>query len=144
MGTPALIVMGLWGVGGGMVIFLAGLQGIPLELYEAAELDGANRWNKFWQITIPMLSPVIFFNLIMGIISSFQTFTYAYVMTGGGPNNATLFYVLNLYYNAFLYLRMGYASALAWFLFLVILALTGLVFKSSPMWVYYESEVKGR
>lgn len=141
---PALIVMGLWGVGGGMVIFLAGLQGIPLELYEAAELDGANRWNKFWQITIPMLSPVIFFNLIMGIISSFQTFTYAYVMTGGGPNNATLFYVLNLYYNAFLYLRMGYASALAWFLFLVILTLTGLVFKSSPMWVYYESEVKGR
>lgn len=141
---PALIVMGLWGVGGGMVIFLAGLQGIPTELYEAVELDGANWWRKFWSITVPMISPVIFFNLIMGIIGSFQTFTYAYVMTAGGPNDATLFYVLNLYYNAFLYLRMGYASALAWFLFLVILGLTLLVFKSSPMWVYYESEVKGR
>jgi multiple sugar transport system permease protein len=137
---PALIVMSLWGVGGGMLIYLAGLQGIPTELYEAAEIDGANRWRKFISVTIPMLSPVIFFNLVMGIIGSLQIFTEGYVMTAGGPNNSTLFSVLYLYRNAFDYLQMGYASAIAWVLFLIILLLTLAVFKSSPLWVFYEEQ----
>ncbi len=135
---PALVLMSLWGVGGGMVIYLAGLQGIPTELYEAAEIDGANWWHKFWKVTIPMLTPTIFFNLIMGTIGAFQVFTQAYVMTDGGPANATLFYALYLYRNGFQYLRMGYASALAWILFLVILAFTYLELKTSSRWVYYE------
>jgi len=140
---PALIVMSLWGVGGGMVIYLAGLQGIPTELYEAAELDGAGRWAKFKAITIPMMSPVIFFNLVMGVIGSFQTFTQAYIMTSGGPQNASLFYILYLYQRAFQELRMGYASALAWILFLVILLCTLIIFKTSAGWVYYEG-IRGR
>ena len=139
---PAFIVMSLWGIGGGMVIFLAGLQGIPQHLYEAAELDGAGAVAKFWNVTFPMMSPIIFFNLIMSIIGSFQTFTQAFVMTKGGPANASLFYVLYLYRNAIGYFKMGYGSAMAWLLFLIILALTLLVFKSSPLWVYYEAEVR--
>jgi len=135
---PALIIMSLWGVGGGMVIYLAGLQGIPTELYEAAELDGAGRWAKFTTVTIPMMSPVIFFNLVMGVIGSFQTFTQAYIMTQGGPQNASLFYILYLYQRAFQELRMGYASALAWVLFLTILICTIFIFKTSAGWVYYE------
>jgi multiple sugar transport system permease protein len=135
--------MSLWGVGGGMVIYLAGLQGIPTELYEAAELDGAGRWAKFKAITIPMMSPVIFFNLVMGVIGSFQTFTQAYIMTSGGPQNASLFYILYLYQRAFQELRMGYASALAWILFLVILLCTLIIFKTSAGWVYYEG-IRGR
>ncbi|NPV81112.1 MAG: sugar ABC transporter permease [Firmicutes bacterium] len=141
---PAFIIMGLWGIGGGIVIYLAGLQGIPTELYEAAEIDGANPWYRFWRITLPMMSPVIFFNLIMGIISSFQIFTQAYVMTGGGPHYASLFYVLYVYRNAFSYFNMGYASALSWILFLIILGLTLIVFKSSPLWVHYEGTSRGR
>lgn len=137
---PALIVMSLWGVGSGMLIYLAGLQGIPSELYEAAEIDGAGRWRKFANVTVPMLSPVIFFNLVMGIIGSLQIFTEGYVMTAGGPNNATLFSVLYLYRNAFDYLQMGYASAIAWVLFLIIMLLTLIVFKSSPLWVFYEEQ----
>jgi multiple sugar transport system permease protein len=136
---PALIIMSLWGIGGDIVIYLAGLQGIPTELYEAAEIDGANSFNKFLNITIPMMSPVLLFTLIMGIINSFQVFTQAYVMTRGGPHYASLFYVLYIYQNAFQFFSMGYASALSWILFLIILALTFLIFKSSPLWVYYES-----
>jgi len=136
---PALIIMSLWGIGGDIVIYLAGLQGIPTELYEAAEIDGANSFNKFLNITIPMMSPVLLFTLIMGIINSFQVFTQAYVMTRGGPHYASLFYVLYIYQNAFQFFSMGYASALSWILFLIILVLTFLIFKSSPLWVYYES-----
>lgn len=134
----ALVIMSFWGIGGGMIINLAGLQGIPSELYEAAKVDGANAWHRFWRITIPMLSPVLFFNLVMSVIDTFQYFTNAYVMTGGGPGRSTLFYNLYLYQNAFRYYKMGYASALAWIIFIVILALTLLIFKSSPYWVYYE------
>jgi multiple sugar transport system permease protein len=135
----ALIIMSFWGVGGGMVINLAGLQGIPTELYEAASMDGANALQRFWRITIPMLSPVLFFNLVMGMIDTFQYFTNAYVMTNGGPGRSTLFYNLYLFQNAFRYYKMGYASALAWVMFLIILILTLLIFKSSPYWVYYEN-----
>jgi multiple sugar transport system permease protein len=137
---PAFILMSLWGVGGTMVILLAGLQGVPEQLYEAAELDGANWWQKFRHVTFPMISPVIFFNLIMGIIGAFQYFTQAYVMTGGGPVDSTLFYVLYLFRQGFLLLRMGYASAMAWLLFIVILLLTIIQFKLASYWVYYEAE----
>lgn len=136
---PAFTIIALWGVGGSMVIYLAALQGVPDELYEAADIDGAGRVRKFLRITVPMVSPAIFFNLVMSIIGTLQYFTNAYVMTGGGPNNATLFYGLYLYRNAFDYLRMGYGSALAWILFAITMAMTLLIFKSSPMWVYYES-----
>jgi len=135
---PALIIMSLWGVGGSMVIYLAGLQGIPTALYEAARIDGANSWRQFWTITLPMMSPVILFQTIMGIITALQSFIPAYVMTDGGPQNATLMYMLHLYRNAFQYLKMGYASALAWVLFIYIMLLTLLVMRSSSAWVYYE------
>jgi multiple sugar transport system permease protein len=141
---PALVIMSLWSVGSSMIVNLAGLQGIPSELYEAAAIDGATWWHKFWRVTLPMLSPVLFFNLVMGVIGTFQYFTNAYVMTGGGPGRATLFYNLYLYTNAFQYYKMGYASALAWVMFLIIMAFTLLIFKSSPLWVYYEGTVKGR
>ncbi len=134
----SLIIMSLWGVGGAMVINLAGLQGISPELYESASLDGASPWKQLLHITIPGLTPVIFYNLVMGIIGSFQVFTQAFVMTSGGPSNSTLFYVLYLFKHAFNYFNMGYASAMAWVLFIIILALTLLVFKSSSLWVYYE------
>ncbi len=134
----ALILMSLWGVGGGMIIFLAGLQGVPTALYEAAEVDGANSWVRFWNITLPMISPVILFQTIIGIIGALQVFTEAFVMTEGGPKNATLFFMLYLYRNAFEFLKMGYASALAWVLFVYILALTLLVLRFSAAWVYYE------
>jgi multiple sugar transport system permease protein len=134
--------MSLWGVGGGMIIYLAGLQGIPTTLYEAAEVDGANAVQKFFNITLPMITPVLFYNLIIGIIGTFQIFTSVYVMTAGGPVESTLFYNLNLYNNAFRYQAMGYASALAWALFVIVLVLTLLIFKSSSMWVYYEGELK--
>ncbi len=139
----SLILMSLWGTGGGMVIYLAGLQGIPQQLYEAAELDGANSWQQFINVTVPMLTPVILYNLIMGIIGSFQVFTQAFVMTSGGPANSTLFYVYYIFRQAFSYFHMGYASAMAWILFAIILLLTLLVLKSSSAWVYYESERKG-
>jgi multiple sugar transport system permease protein len=141
---PALIVMSFWGVGGGMVLLLAGLQNISTELYEAASIDGANSWSRFWSVTLPMISPVLFFNVVMGIIGTFQYFTNAFVMTQGGPGRATLFYNLYLYRTAFQFFKMGYASALAWILFLIVLGLTLLVFRSSPLWVYYEGQVKGR
>ena len=133
----SLIVMSLWGIGGGMVIYLAGLQGIPQSYYEAASIDGATVWQKFRHVTLPLLTPTIFFTLIIGVIGSFQVFTQGYIMTQGGPNNATLFYVLYLYQNAFQFLKMGYASALAWVLFLIILGFTALQMKTSR-WVHYE------
>lgn len=139
---PSLILMSLWGVGGGMMIYLAGLQGIPSQLYEAVEMDGGGIWDKFAHVTIPMISPVVFFNLVTGIIGTFQEFTRVYVMTQGGPSNATLFYGLYLYRNAFKYFDMGYASALAWVLLLVILALTLILFRTSSLWVYYEGSVE--
>lgn len=139
---PGLIIMSLWGVGARMIIFLAGLQNIPDHLYEAAEMDGAGTTRRFWHVTIPMLTPTIFFNLIMGVIGSLQTFAQAFIATQGGPNNATLFYALYLYQNAFQYFEMGYASALAWILFAVILALTMVVIRSSPMWVFYEGTLR--
>lgn len=135
---PAFVIMALWGVGGGMIIYLAGLKGIPKSLYEAARIDGASRWRQLLTITLPMLSPLIFYNLVMGIIGSFQVFTQAYVMTGAGPDNATLFYVLNLYRQAFEFHNMGYASAMAWVLFVIVLLLTILVFRGSRSLVYYE------
>ncbi|MEZ6190397.1 MAG: extracellular solute-binding protein [Phycisphaerales bacterium] len=135
---PAYVIMALWGVGAGMVIYLAGLKGISESLYEAARIDGAGRVRAFFNVTLPQLSPLIFFNLVMGIIGSFQVFTQVYVMTNGGPGNATLVYVLKLYREAFEYHKMGYASAMAWVLFLVLLALTGVVVKTSKSWVHYE------
>ena len=137
---PALILMALWGSGAAMIICLAGLQGVPQHLYEAAEIDGADRWRRFWHVTLPMLSPTIFFLLVLGIIGSFQVFTTAYVMTGGGPAESTLFYMLYLYRRAFVFLNMGYAAAMAWVLFLGILALTLLQFWLANRWVYYEAE----
>ena len=139
---PTFILTSLWGVGGGMVVYLAGLQGVPTQLYEAAEIDGAGRLRRFWHITVPMTTPVIFLNLITGIIGSFQVFTSGYLITGGGPANATLFYVLYLYNQGWKYLRMGYASALAWILFIVILALTFVMFRFSDRWVYYEGALR--
>lgn len=139
---PSFILMSLWNLGVPMVIFLAGLQGIPAHLYEAAEIDGAGILAKFWNITLPMMSPVILFNVVVGIIGSFQTFTPAFIMTNGGPANASLFYGLFLYNNAFKWFKMGYASALAWLMFVIILLLTLLVFRSSAAWVYYEGNLQ--
>jgi len=135
---PALILMGLWGLGSSMVTYLAGLQGIPQEYYEAADIDGAGRWEKMWGITVPLMSPVIFFNLIMGVIGSFQVFTAGFLLTDGGPQNSTLFYTLYIYRNAFRYFEMGYAAALAWVLFFIILALTLLIVKYLGGRVHYE------
>lgn len=135
--VPAFIVMSIWQVGGGMVIYLAGLQGIPTELYEAAIVDGAGAWSKFWSITIPMLSPVLLFNLVLGVIGSFQAFTNALIMTEGGPANASLFYVLYIYRNAWLYNIMGYAAALSWALFAVILVVVVVIFRTTSRGVYY-------
>ena len=140
--VPAFIIMGTWGAGGNMLLYLAGLQSIPTHLYEAAKIDGANVWHAFRHITIPMLSPTIFFNLIMGIIDSFQVFTQALVMTEGGPNNATLTIMLYLYRKGFQQFKFGYASAIAWALFCIILVLTMLVLRGSALWVYYEGEVR--
>lgn len=139
---PSLILMSLWSVGGAMVIFLAGLADVPPTLYEVAELDGAGPWRKFRHVTLPMLTPTLFFNLVMGLIMSFQYFTQVYVMTGGtgSPVDSTMFYALYLYRNSFYYLRMGYASAMAWMLFVVILAATLGVVYSSKKWVYYHGD----
>ncbi len=135
---PALVLKSLWGVGGPMLIYLAALQGVPTHLYEAAELDGANAFRRFVHVSLPMITPVILFNLVMGIIASFQVFTDAYIMTKGGPNYASYFYVYYLYQNAFQFFRMGFASAQAWILFLIILVFTTITLRSSSFWVYYE------
>jgi multiple sugar transport system permease protein len=135
----ALVIKSLWNVGVPMVIYLAALQGMPRYLYEAAEIDGAGEVAKFTTITLPMLTPVIFFNLVMGTITGIQTFAEPYVMTGGGPENATLFLGLHLYHSAFGYLKMGYASAMAWIMFIIIFVLTILQFMLANRWVYYET-----
>ena len=134
---PAFILMSLWFVGPQMIIFLAGLQGVPKELIEAAEIDGANTWQRFWRITIPLVSPIIFFNLVVGIIGSFQVFTSSFIMTRGGPQDSTLFMALYIYRNAFEYFRMGYAATLSWLLFVIVLIFTIIQFRLSTRWVYY-------
>jgi len=135
---PSIIMMTMWSAGSGMIIYLAGLKGIPRVYYEAAELDGANSVRRFFAVTLPMLSPTLFFQLIMGLISGFQIFTQAFIMTNGGPNDATMYYVYYLYNNAFRFWKMGYASALAWVLFAIIMLLTGLNFLISKYWVNYD------
>jgi multiple sugar transport system permease protein len=135
---PSLVLMSLWGVGGSMVIYLAGLKDIPAHLYEAATIDGASAWQRLRHVTLPMLSPVIFFNLVMGLIGVFQYFTQAYIMTQGGPEDSTHFYALYLFERAWRYLDMGYASAMAWVLFLVVMAITGVLFWTQRRWVHYE------
>lgn len=137
---PALIITSIWGVGSNMLLYLAGLQGIPTHLYEAVTIDGANAFRRFWHITIPLLTPTIFFNVIITLIGSFQLFTQAFVMTEGGPNNATLSMVLYLYRKAFEQVRFGYASAVAWVLFAIIISFTLLLQYSSKHWVYYEGQ----
>ena len=140
----ALMVIGLWGsVGGGtMIIFLAGLQGVPAELHEASEIDGAGRWMRFWHVTLPMISPTILFNLIIGIVGALQVFTVSIVATNGGPNYATWFFIVHLYQNGFLDFDMGYASALAWIFLAIVLTLTMINLRLSNRWVYYEGEAK--
>lgn len=135
---PALILMSLWSVGAPMIIFLAGLQGIPETFYEAAKIDGADRWGQLRHITIPLMTPTIFFNLVIGIINSFQVFTAALIMTGGGPQNATLFFALYIYQVGFRFLEMGYAATLSWVLFFILAVLTRLVFKTVGRQVHYE------
>ena len=135
---PSLVLMSLWAVGGSMVIYLAGLKDIPAHLYEAALIDGANPWQRLRHVTLPMLSPVIFFNVIMGVIGVFQYFTEAFIMTQGGPEDSTHFYALYLFERAWQYLDMGYASAMGWVLFLIIMSITGLLFWSQKRWVHYE------
>jgi multiple sugar transport system permease protein len=142
MSKPSLILMGLWNIGPQMVILLAGLQSVPDSLYEAASVDGAGPWHRFRHITLPMISPVLFFSLIISLIRSFQVFNLAFIMTSGGPANSTLFYVLYLYRSAWESLRMGYASALAWVLFLIILAFTLIQWKLANRWVHYEGDLK--
>lgn len=136
---PSLILMSTWGFGNVAVIFLAGLQGVPRHLYEAISVDGGGAWRKFRHITLPMMTPTIFYSLVTGVIGSLQVFVQAAVMTEGGPNDATLFFSYYLYRSAFTNNEMGYASALAWVLFLVIMAITVVLFKNSTRWVYYEA-----
>ncbi len=137
---PGLILMSVWGVGGSVIIFLAGLQGVPTHLYEAAALDGAGWWSKFWNVTVPMMSPVIFYNLIVGVITSLQSFVLILIMTDGRPANSTLVLGLYLYRNAFKFLDMGYASAIAWVLLMFILLITAVQFLAARFWVFYEGE----
>ena len=141
---PSLMLIGLWAsVGGGaMVIFLAGLQSVPRELHDAASIDGANAWQRFRNITLPMISPTIFFNLVIGIIAALKVFAVAILATQGGPNYATWFFNLHLYNNAFQFFEMGYASALAWIFFLLVVSLTYLNVRWSRNWVHYEGEVR--
>ena len=135
-----LIIISLWNVGTSMLIYLAALQGVPESLHEAAMIDGAGVWARFRHVTVPMITPAIFFNVVLGFIGSFQVFTAAFIITNGGPGYSTTFYILYLYRTAFLDLQMGYASALAWILFLIILTLTVIQMTLSRRWVYYEGE----
>lgn len=136
---PSLVLMSVWGFGNVAVIFLAGLQGVPRQLYEAISVDGGGTWRKFRHITLPMMTPTIFYSLVTGVIGALQVFVQAAVMTEGGPNDSTLFYIYYLYRTAFTNNEMGYASALAWVLFLVIMAVTVVLFRNSSRWVYYEA-----
>ena len=136
---PGLILVSLWSTGNMMVIYLAGLLDVPKELHEAATIDGASAWQRTLRITIPLLTPIILFNVIIGLIGGFQYFIQPYIITQGGPADSTLVYALYLYQNAFSYFRMGYASAMAWVLFVVIMIVTLLVFRSSGRWVFYRN-----
>jgi len=138
--VPSLALMSIWSVGNVVIIYLAGLQDVPRELYEAAELDGAGQASRLWHVTIPMISPVIFFNLVMAIIGILQVFDLPFMMTSGGPNRGSYFFTYYLYDNAFTYLKMGCASAMAWIQLLMVLALTGIVFWTSKHWVYYQGK----
>lgn len=140
LAKPSLIMIYVWAQGTAVVIFLAALQDVPRSLYDAALVDGANLWQRFWHVTVPMCTPVILFNLIMGIITAFQDFTLPFVLTGGGPMKSTEFYVVNLYRNAFVQFSIGKASAMAWILFLIILFFSVVLFRSSARWVYYGGE----
>jgi len=137
---PALVIMLLWGVGNWMIIYLAGLQDVPQELYEAAEIDGARWWDKTWHLTLPFMSPYILYSLILQLIGIFQYFTQPQVMTQGGPVDSTRVYALYLYDNAFRFFRMGYASAMAWLLFIIVVILTVIIFKSSARRIYYAGQ----
>jgi multiple sugar transport system permease protein len=139
---PSVAIISLWGTIGGsrMIIFLAALQSVPQELYEAAEIDGAGPWRKFWTITLPMISPTMFFNVVLTIIGSLSVFSLSYIATGGGPNYATYFYVYHLFKSAFEFSRMGYAAAMAWVFFLIVLVLTAIQFRVSKSWVFYAGE----
>ncbi len=141
---PSLAIIALWGGAGGaaMIIFLAGLQDVPQELVEAAEIDGAGRWRKFWNVTIPILSPVILFNLIIGIIGALRVFDVAFVATAGGPAYATWFISLHIYQTAFVYFDMGYAAALSWILAVIIITITIIQFRLSRAWVFYQGEAR--
>lgn len=140
--VPAVVLMGLWGVGSGAIIYLAGLQNIPPQLYQAAKIDGARTWRQFWHITLPLLTPTLLFTLLIGVIGAFQVFDVAYILGGsrGGTRGALLFYVLNMWNEGFRNGRFGYASALAWVLVVVAAIVIVLIFKTSSRWVYYESE----
>jgi len=138
----AMVIASLWGQGSMMLIFLAGLKGIPKDLYESASMDGAGKIRQFFNVTIPMITPTLLFNLITSIIAAFQQLTLALLLTGGGPLKSTYFYAMYMYENAFKYFKMGYSAANAWFMFLIVLTLTFLVFKSSEAWVFYEGEMK--
>lgn len=139
---PSLVAMGVWGIGNVVIIFLAGLQGIPKELLEAVEIDGGGAWHSFKNVIIPLMSPIILYNMIVGIIKSLQLFTEPYIMTGGGPMNASLSFMLLIYNNAFKYGKMGIANAMAWVLFILTLALSFVVFKTSSRWTYSEGDGK--
>lgn len=140
LAKPSLLAISLWAQGNAIVVFLATLQDVPRSLYEAALVDGANAWHRFWHVTVPMISPVILFNLVMGLIGRFQTFALPWLLTGGGPNQSTEFYAMYLYRNAFTYNRMGKASALAWLLFVVVVLFTVVLFKATGRFVYYGGE----
>ncbi len=137
---PSLILMSVWGIGNIIVIFLAGLQDIPKQLLEAVEIDGGNAFHSFRHVILPLLTPTILYNVVIGIINGFQTFTQPYIMTNGGPANASLFYVLHLYRQAFMFSKMGYASAMAWFVFIATGAVSLIIFKTSKGWVFYQGE----
>jgi multiple sugar transport system permease protein len=140
LAKPSLIVIHLWAQGTAVVIFLAALQDVPRSLYEAATVDGANAWHRFWHVTVPMCSPIILYNLVMGFIGGFQTFLMPYLLTGGGPMASTEFYAMHLWRNAFELFRMGKACALAWIMFVVVALLTAFLFKTSARWVFYGGE----
>ena len=142
LAKPSLILIGCWAAGGSMVIFLAALQDVPRPLYDAAMVDGASAFQRFRHVTIPMCTPAILFVMLTGMIGAFQQFGLAWLLTQGGPNQATEFYSINLYRNAFVYFKMGYASALAWILFVIIVIFTILTFRSSARWVYYGGEAR--
>jgi len=141
---PAIILLTLWQVGAGTILLIAALQGVPTELYEAAQIDGASKLRQFWRISVPLVTPILFFNLVTGLIGGFQVFAQVYVLTNGtaGPNNASLMLVPYIYQNAFKFYHMGYASALAWILFIIIMAFSVVIVRSSSAWVFYETEVK--